>query len=55
MYQFFVEDYFSKITLQLGNVSVKKLIHCQGVKLFLKNSPPQKTDTFPSCKVIYEK
>jgi hypothetical protein len=42
MYQFFVEDYFSKITLQLGNV-------------FMKNSPPQKTDTLPSCKVIFEK
>jgi hypothetical protein len=67
MYQFFVEDYFSKITLQLGNVSVFcgglffinnfTAWQCisQGVKLFLKNSPPQKTDTLPSCKVIYEK
>jgi hypothetical protein len=63
MYQLFVEDYFSKITLQLGNVSVfcgglffhKQLIHCQAIRLFMKNCPPQKTDTLPSCKVIYKK
>jgi hypothetical protein len=56
-----VEDYFSKITLQLGNVSV----FCGGLffinnftascKVIYKNCPPQKTDTLPSCKVIYKK
>jgi hypothetical protein len=57
MYQLFVEDNFSKITLQLGNVSVfcGGLFHCQAVRLFMKNCPPQKTDTLPRCKVIYEK
>jgi hypothetical protein len=73
MYQLFVEDNFSKITLHLGNVSVfcgglffiNNLTAwqcisflwrtCQAVRLFMKNCPPQKTDTLLSCKVIYKK